>query len=203
MASIINTDNLALGLGTLEFGEFVNGAFVAYRYVGAIKATVNLALTRETQFFETGRPLQEVKREVIREFAEITCTLAEVTAANLKAALGGGTVTSSTTPTFLTGNAQAPTGELTDSVTTVGVSDVVSIGGQCAMNNLAIRFTRQKSCITGKRQIIEVFKAVPTGTLTLPFAETDYTQYEVSFRGLADTTRAAGNQILQVVIERE
>jgi hypothetical protein len=203
MASRVETKNISLGLGILEFGDFTADAFVAYRDVGAIKTTLNLTLTREISGFETGRPLVMVKHEVIRETAQLAATLAEITAANLKSALGGGVLSSSVTPTFLDGTAVAPKGDLTDSNTAVGISDITKFGGQCDLNRLAIRFTHLKSCTSGKRHVLEIYRAIPTGTLTLPFSETDWNQFEVTFECHADTTRPAGEQILQFVNERE
>lgn len=203
MASRVETRNISLGLGVLEFGDFVSDAFVAYRNAGAIKTTLNLTMTREITGFETGRPLVMIKHEVIRETAQLVATLAEITVANLKTALGGGVISSSVTPGFLTGTAAAPTGDLTDSNSAVGVSDILKYGGQCDLNRLAIRFTHLKSCGSGKRHVLEIYRAIPTGTLTLPFSETDWNQFEVTFECHADTTRPAGEQILQFVNERE
>ena len=203
MASNIDTRNVSLGLGTLEVGEFVDGAFVAYRFVGAIKATLDLTWTRETHLFETGRPLLEVKREVLREFIEVAVTLAEVTVANIKMALGGGVSSTSIVPVFLDSPLDPPKGDLTDSKVGVVLADRFEFGGQCDVNNLALRFTHIKSCSTNTRQIFEAYKAVPTGVLALPFNETDWDLYRVTFRCLADTTRQAGKQMAQFLIERD
>jgi hypothetical protein len=204
LAATITEEKIQVGLGTLEFGQYVSGVFVAYRNVGAIKATASFAWTREGIEFETGRPLQIIKRDVIRERLQATFTLAEISVANLREALGLGTanLSSSVSPTFMTGNAQAPKGDLTDSITTVGVSDIFHGGGDCDYKHMAIRFTHIKSCGSGARQIVELFKADPVGTLTLPFSEAEYALFEVQFMALADTTRASGAQLFQFVDER-
>ena len=201
--SRVDTRNISLGLGVLEFGDYVNDAFVAYRDVGAIKAVVTVTYTREMHPFESGRPLVMLKHEVLREGVTVAATLAEITVANMKSALGGGTLTSSVTPTFMDATSIAPAGDLSSSVQAVGISDVWTMGGQCDVNRLALRFTHLKSCTTGKRQILEVFRAVPSGTLAMPFNETDWNQSEVTFTGEADTTRVAGKQIMQFIIERD
>lgn len=204
MASVVNTDNLHLGLGQLEIGAYVNGSFVSYRNIGAIRGTLNLAITREVQVYRTGRPLQIVKQEVTGENFAFTFTLSELTVANLKDMLGAGTSSSGATPTFMTGNSLAPLGDLTDSYVGVTNADILKLGGACDLRNAAVRFTHRKVCdgSNTKRQIIEIYKAQFGGTLTIPFNEADWNESEISFTGLADFTRPAGEQVMQIVDEQ-
>lgn len=199
----VNENNIHLGLGILEVGRYVNGVFQAYRNYGAIKATGTLTWQRTTQVFTTGRPLQAIKREVTEEMLTAQFTLAELTVANLKDSVGGGTQSDSVTPTFVDGTSVAPKGDLTDSVVGVGISDVFKFGGQCDVQTVALRFTSIKSCATGKRYIFEMFKANPTGQLALPFNETDWSQYQIEFAANADLDKPAGEQYGQFIIERE
>jgi hypothetical protein len=204
MASVVNTNNLHLGLGQLELGAYVNGSFVSYRNIGAIRGTLNLAITRETLEYRTGRPLQIVKQEVIRETFAFTFTLSELTVANLKDVLGAGTSSSGATPTFMTGNSLAPLGDLTDSYVGVTNADILKLGGSCDLRNTAIRFTHRKVCdgSNTKRQIVEIYKAQFSGALTLPFNEADWNESEVNFNALADFSRPAGEQVMQIVDEQ-
>jgi len=203
MASVINEENIDLGLGQLEIGSYVNGAFVAYRNVGAIRGTATLTITRETLDYETGRPLQKVKREVIREAASFVFTMSELTIANLKEISGAGTSSSGGAPTFMDGSAQAPVGDLTDSYTTVVSAGIWKLGGDCSLNVAAVRFTHRRSCESGaaKRAILEIYRAQFGGTLTLPFNEADWNESEVTLEAQADFTRPAGEQLLQYVLE--
>jgi hypothetical protein len=199
----INTDNISLGLGTLEFGTYdMNGAFTAYGFVGAIKAEGTMTYQRTILPFTTGRPLLAVKQQTTEEQFQIQFTLAEVTVANIKNSLGAGSVTSSVIPVFLDGTSNAPVGDLTSSMTAVTASDVLKFGGQCDVNTIGLRFTHGLSCGTGKRQILEVYKASPMGTLALPFRETDWNLYQVEFHSLADTTKPAGQQYCQFIVEQ-
>ena len=200
--SRVNEQNIHLGLGVLEVGRYSGGVFTAYRNFGAIKATGTLNWQRTTQKFTTGRPLQTIKKEVTEEVLMAQFTLAEITTANLKDAVGGGVQSDSVTPTFVDGTSIAPTGDLTDSNVGVGVSDVFKFGGQCDVQKVALRFTSVKSCSTGKRYIFEMFIAEPTGNLALPFNETDWSQYQIEFDAIADLTKPAGEQYGQLVIER-
>jgi hypothetical protein len=203
MASIVNTADIHLGIGVLEFGQYNDaGAFTAYQYVGAIKGTFTATVARETRQFESGQPLLELKTQALRETVEIVFTMAELRVANVKMALGAGVTTLSTSgATFLDGTGVAPKGDLTDSVIGVGVNNKITFGGQCDVLNFGLRFTHIKGCNTGKRQIMEVYKATPTGRLAMAYNEEDWNQWEVTFRALADTNRASGNQLFQFIDE--
>lgn len=202
MASIIDVTDITLGIGTLEFGYYdVDDNFLGYNYVGAIKGTFSMQVTRETREFEVGRPLQEVKAEVLRERVEYSFQMAEFRVANLKLAFGGGTITSSVAPTFADGTNIAPDGSLTDSVVAVTNANILTLGGLCTLDRLALRFTHVKSCEGGQRQIIEAFIARAVGDVTLPFNEEDWNLFNVQFRGIADTNRPAGQQLFQIVDE--
>jgi len=203
MASRIVTGDITLGIGVLEFGQYdTSNVFTAYQDIGAIKGTFTATYTREVRMFETGRPLVDVKHEVLREHLEMAFRMAEIRVANLKMALGGGVQTFSTSgATFLDGTAVAPKGDLTTSVIGVGENDKITFGGQCDLALFGLRFTHLKSCTTGKRQIIECFQATPTGPLAMAFNEEDWNEYEVTFRAIADTTRPAGQQIFQFINE--
>ena len=154
---------------------------------------------------ETGRPLKVVKQEVIREGFTLEVTLAEITVANLRMALGGGEASSGAAPVFMDGTANAPAGDRTSSVVAVAASvntQIFEFGGDCDLFHTALRFTHMKSCETLKRQILEVFKATPGGSLSLAYNETEWNQYQATFTALADTTRARGKQYMMLVDER-
>lgn len=203
MASTINSEKIVLGLGALEFGRYdANGVFQSYRNAGTIKGVLTLNLEQTIAEMMTGRPQRPVKQEKTIENVTVSFTLAEMSVANLKDAIGGGIQTESVPVTFLTGNAQAPVGDLTDSYTTVVLVDKFEYGGQCDLARVALRFTRLKSCGTGKRQILECYIAQAQGPLSLPFSETDYTQFECTFRLLADLTKPTGTQFFQLLDER-
>jgi hypothetical protein len=73
-------------------------------------------------------------------------------------------------------------------------------GGTPTHAFVGLRFTHVKA--NGKRQIFEGFKASPSGQLSMPFRESDWNLMAVSFRLLADTTRTAGEQYYQFLIEQ-
>jgi len=196
---IVEKHNIHLGIGNIEFGEFVNDVFQAYTDVGAVKSEVNIAITREVLSFESGRPLVTIIQEVIRESVMIKATLAEWNLATVKMALGQGVVGSGSIPTFLDGSSTALRGTLQPGLTAVGSGTLLKFGGIPTHAFIGLRFTHVKS--NGSRQIVEIFRASPSGNLTLPFKETDWNLYEVDFRALADTCRVAGEQYFQMHIE--
>lgn len=202
MASIIDVTDITLGIGTLEFGYYnANNLFLGYDFVGAIKGTFAMQVTRETREFEVGRPLQEVKAEVIRERVEYSFQMAEFRVANLKLMFGTGQITESIVPPFVDGTTVAPDGSLTDSMVAVTNANRITVGGLCTLDRLALRFTHVKSCSDAKRQIVEAFIARAVGDVNLPFNEEDWNLFSVQFRGIADTARPAGAQLFQILDE--
>jgi hypothetical protein len=198
---IISKNNISLGLGNLELGTYnaITGLFETYTDVGAIKTELTIAHTREVLDFESGRPLVIILQEVIREKVTIVATLAELSVATLKMALGQSVVTSGTVPTFLDGTSTALSGTLQTGLTAVVTGNLIEFGGIPTHAYVGLRFTHVKA--DGKRHIFEGYKASPSGELTLPFRETDWNLYQVTFRLLADTTKTAGKQYYQLHIE--
>ena len=202
---IVQKKNISLGLGNLEFGEYTTeqantpDVFGAYQDVGAIKAELTITITREVLAFESGRPLITILQEVIREKVVVKATLAEVAMATIKMALGQAEITSGTIPTFLDNTSLALSGTLQTGLTALVSGNLLQFGGIPSHSYVGLRFTHRK--LTGERNVFEGFKASPTGTLMLPFKETDWNQYEVEFNLLADTTRDAGKQYFQFFTE--
>lgn len=197
---IQNKDNISLGIGNLELGSYTNGTFDGYVDVGAIKSEVNIEHNREVLDFESGRPLVTILQEVIRESVSVAATLAELNLATLKMALGQGNITSGTTTSFLDGTTDALRGTLQPGKVAVTSGTLLKFGGTPTHAYVGLRFTHVKA--NGKRQIFEGYKASPQGALTLPFRESDWNLYSVTFRLLADTERPAGEQYYQLLIEQ-
>ncbi|MFA5152620.1 MAG: hypothetical protein WC554_08690 [Clostridia bacterium] len=195
----VNVENISLGLGNLELGSFTATVFDGYTDVGAIKSEVNIEHTREVLDFESGRPLVTLLQEVIRESVAITATLAELSLATLKMALGQGNITSGTTTSFLDGSSDAMRGDLQSGKVALGTGNLFKFGGTPTHAYVGLRFTHRKA--SGKRIIFEGYKASPQGALTLPFRDSDWNMFTVNFRLLADTNRAAGEQYYQLFIE--
>ena len=197
MASIIDVTDVSLGIGDLEVGFYnASDVFQGYDFVGLIKGTFSIQFTREVRELEAGRPLQEVKAEVLRERVEYSCQMYEFSVANMKITFGGGAITDSVAPTFLDGTTGAPLGDLSDSKTTVVSANRITFGGDCSLDRVGLRFTHKKTCSgVGKRQILEAFIARTTGEATLPFNEEDWKNWTVTWRGISDLNRVAGARL--------
>lgn len=201
--AIQNRNNISLGLGNLELGTYNTAdspVFEAYSDVGAIKTELTIAHTREVLDFESGRPLVTILQEVIREKVIVTATLAELTVASLKMALGQAAISSGTIPTFLDGTSQTLSGTLQSGKTSVVAGTLLKFGGIPTHAYVGLKFTHVKA--NGKRHVFEGYKASPSGELTLPFRETDWNLYQCVFRLLADTDKDAGEQYYQLFIEQ-
>jgi hypothetical protein len=196
---IVNSDNIDLGLGALEFGSYVGGVFSTYTDVGAIKTELSIEHDREVLDFETGRPLVVIKQEVIREKVTIKAMLAEISLATMTQALGAGTITTSVVPAFLDGSSSALLGTLQTGKSQVVAGTLLSFGGLPTNAFIGLRFTHLKA--DGHRHIFEGYKASPTGKLTLPFSEEKWSMYDAEFRLLADTSLPAGSQYYQMFVE--
>lgn len=197
--AIQNKNKISLGIGNIEFGDYINDVFDSYTDVGAIKAEVNIDIEREVLDFESGRPLVTIIQEVIREKVMVKATLAELNLATVKMALGQGNIGSGSIPTFLDGTNTALRGTLQPGKVAVGSGTILKFGGLPSHAYIGLRFTH--SMASGKRNIFEAFKASPSGKLALPFRETDWNLYECEFRLLADTCRPAGEQYFQLFQE--
>jgi hypothetical protein len=192
---IVNKANISLGLGTLEFGNYVNNVFQGYTDVGAVRSELTIEHNREVKDFETGRPMVVIVQEVVRESVTIKATLAEMAMATIKQSLGQGNVSSSVTTSFLDGTNTAPTGFLQTGLTSIVTGTLLTFGGLPSHAYIGLRFTH--AMISGLRHIFEGYYASPTGQLTLPFRETDWNMHEVTFRLLANTTLTPGSQYYQ------
>lgn len=193
--AIQNKNQISLGIGNMEFGEYVNDVFQSYTDVGAVKSEVNITIEREVLDFESGRPLVTIIQEVIREKVMVKATLAELNLATIKMALGQGNVGSGSIPTFLDGTSTALRGTLQPGKTAVSSGRLLKFGGLPTHAYIGLRFTHVAAA--GYRNIFEAYKASPTGNLSLPFRETDWNLFDVEFRLLADTCKAAGEQYFQ------
>ena len=198
--AIVEKNNISLGLGNLELGTYTSEVFDAYVDVGAIKTELTIAHTREVMDFESGRPLVTILQEVVRERVVITATLAELTVASMKMALGQAAISSATTPTFLDGTSTALSGTLAAGLTALVSGELLKFGGVPTHAYVGLRFTHVKA--SGKRHVFEGYKASPLGELTIPFRETDWNLYQCQFRLLADTDKTAGEQYYQLFIEQ-
>lgn len=178
-----SVSNLILGSGRLYINDIE---------VGYLKGDVEFSYVREKLDFNPSGVLGPVAQFVISEDAQLKASIAEFKLSNLKLALG---VTSSVesfsgppsyNPASFTGSASK-------------TYDVLRFGGSTTIDNtLAIRFEHIRPNTT-KLIVIILYTAVSLSDFSIAFHDEDFNMIDVAFKGLADTTRAAGDQIGMVI----
>lgn len=100
----------------------------------------------------------------------------------------------------LTGEGSATTGNfLYDYYYDEIGSETLTVGGQSALNQIALEFFHPYD--DGRVLQLLVYKANPTGSLTMPFEETNFTHTEIEFRAVADFSKAVGNYLFAMTRE--
>ena len=178
-----DTTKLILGTGDLYIND-IN--------VGYLKGDVEFQYTREKLDFKPSGTLGPVAQFVISEMAELRASQAEFSVVNLKRAMGVTESISSWTgsPSY---NPASFVGDITK------VYDGVKFGGSTTVDDtLAIRFEHIRPNST-KKIVVILYTAISLSDLTLGFHEEDFNLVDVAFRGLADDSRSAGDQIGMVI----
>lgn len=173
------TENVTVGSADINIGGID---------VGHLKDAVEFHYVREKIAFKPANMLGEVQSYCIRENCEIRCKTAELNMTNLRTALGvsNTAISASTTlPTMAASCSYDPaSGSSWDNMT---------FGGDKSERTfcLTLRHTRPNNNVFG----VVLYKAISMTELMVPFLEDDFTLSDLIFKGLADATRAANDQI--------
>jgi hypothetical protein len=172
------TENVTVGSANL----FINGTDV-----GHLKETIEFEYVREKLGFKPANMLGEVKAYPITERAEIRAKSAELNLTNIRAALGMSdtAVTESTTLTYNESCSYTPAA--------LSSWDSLTFGGDKSESEICVRVEHTRP--NGKIFIVILYKAISMSELILPFAEDEFTLYDLHFKGLADSDRSAGDEI--------
>jgi len=172
------TENVTVGSANL----FINGVDV-----GHLKETIEFEYVREKLAFKPANTLGEVKAFAISERAEIRARSAELNLTNIRAALGMSdtTVTTSTTLTYNESCSYTPAA--------ASSWDSLTFGGDKSENEVCVRVEHTRP--NGKVFIVILYKAISMSELIVPFAEDEFTLYDLHFKALADSSRAAGDEM--------
>jgi len=181
------TSTMTLGTGRLWLDDVE---------VGYLKGDVEFVYTREKLDFKPSGSTTPVDQWVITEVAELRASIAEFNLVNLKQVLGlgGGAASSfSGVPSY------NPASFDSDASNTF---DFLTFGGGLSTPDLtvALRFEHTRAKSTDKIVII-LYTAVSMSDLTLAFHEEDFLLTDVVFRGIASTTRPAGDKIGMIINE--
>jgi hypothetical protein len=172
------TENVTVGSANL----FINGVDV-----GHLKETIEFEYVREKLAFKPANTLGEVVAYPITERCEIRARAAELNLTNIRRALGMSdtTVTPSTTMTYNESCSYTPAANSS--------WDSLTIGGDKSESEVCVRVEHTRP--NGKIFIMILYKAISMSELILPFAEDEFTLYDLHFKALADTSRTAGDEI--------
>ena len=172
------TENVTVGSANL----FINGVDV-----GHLKENVEIEFVRDKLAFKPATELGEVVAYAISERAEIRAKYAELNLTNIRAALGVSdtTITESTTLTYNESCSYTPAADSS--------WDSLTFGGDKSENEVCIRLEHTRP--NGKVFVVIFYKAISMTELLIPFAEDEFTLYDLVFKGLTDSGRAAGDKI--------
>ncbi len=173
------TENVTVGSADI----FINGLGV-----GHLKEAIEFHYVREKISFKPANMLGEVKTFCIRENCEIRAKSAELNMPNLRLALGvsNTTITSSTDLPVQTGSCSYNPAADTS-------WDTMTFGGDKSEREFCclLRHTRPNNKVFG----VLLYKAISMTELMVPFLEDDFTLHDLIIKGLADSSRAANDQI--------
>ncbi len=156
--------------------------------VGHVSGDVAFNFTREYLAFKAANMLGKSKSFPIKEECKITCQAAELKIANLKLAMGVTTnITDSYRPTGLNAS-------LSFDTTASDKWDSITFGGSKTIDTFPLKLEHTIPDSLNKLIII-LYKAQCVSNLGLVFKEADFTLETLDFEGLADSSRAAGDQI--------
>jgi hypothetical protein len=162
---------------------FINGVDV-----GHLKETIEFEYVREKLAFKPANTLGEVKAFAISERAEIRARSAELNLTNIRTALGMSdtTVTASTT-------LAAQTGSCSYDPAAASSWDSLTFGGDKSEREMCVRVEHTRP--NGKIFVVTLYKAISMSELIVPFAEDEFTLYDLHFKALADVSRTSGDEI--------
>jgi len=169
--------NLTLGGGDLYLNN-VN--------VGSLKGDVEFNYVGELKEYKSQLSLGTIKVFRFGESASLKATIAEISTANFKIALGvtDSALSSSSWPAY----------DPTSYVEGSGSFDIMKFGGSKTVNTTSLRFEHTIPG-TSNKVIIILYSCYPSCNWTLPFKEEDVTLQDIEFKALAVDTRDAGDQI--------
>jgi hypothetical protein len=161
--------------------------------VGYLKGDVVFEYTREKLEFKPSGSLSPVALFTLSENCVLRAPVAELKVANLKLAMG---VT--TSPDSFSGDPSYNPASFDGGA---NIHDYLTFGGDItADEDLAIRFEhiRPKS---GKKVVVVLYQAVSLSEFSIPFHDEDFIITDLAFRGLADTSRPANDQVGMLIDE--
>lgn len=165
-----DTDNILIGLPEVK----IDNISIGYLMEGT---SVDITPTEVHKTFKSGKPLQEVKDEVIEQGLAVKMTFAEINPTNLKYALSTALVDADSVPGHT----------------------LVKWGGSFSYvtKQVEVIFTRPD----GTTVVWTFFKAVNTSPFTVSHAADAWVPIEVTFTVMKDGTKPDGENLMKIDFE--
>jgi hypothetical protein len=154
--------------------------------VGHLKGDVEFVFELEKVEFKPANMLGPVKLFLIGESATLKASLAEIKCANFRLAMG--------LDQALDANTSFPAYDPSSYVVPSGASyDIMTFGGAKDPLEVPLRFEHTKP--DGDTIIVVMYNVTTETGLNIPFRELDISLSDVTFKGLSDASRTAGDQV--------
>lgn len=168
---IATTLGLALPADTVAkdtFGSWTNWTNLGYTQ--GVQANISY----ETKEIEVDQSTVAVRRYVTKQECRIEATLAEATLANLKYALGFGTLSTS------------------------GSTAVLTIGDNPTLTEYSIAMEGQSPNANAAFRRAQIYRVTPKSDIELVMSKEDQTLWKASFDALLYTSGSSGNNVMQL-----
>lgn len=161
----------ALPADTVAAGQF--GSWTSWTHLGYTQG-VQANIGAEFKEVEVDQSTMSVRRYLTKQSVTVEATLAEATLANLKYALGYGTLSTS------------------------GSTAVLQLGDNPALTEYSLAMEGQSPNANAAFRRAQLYRVTPTSDIELVMSREDQTLWKVKFEALLYTAGSAGNNVMQV-----
>lgn len=167
---ITTTIGTALPADTVAKGTAFGGTWVNVGYTKGVSAKIN----DERKRIDVDQSTVDVKEYISKNDASITVNMSEVTLANLKYALGQGTLS------------------------TTGSTEVLTLGDNPAISEFSIALEGQSPNTSAAFRRVQIYRATPAADVEIVMSREEETVYAVTFNALLYEAGSAGDNLMQV-----
>lgn len=149
------------------------GSWTSWTHLGYTQG-VQANIGAEFKEIEVDQSTVAVRRYLTKQTVEIEATLAEATLANLKYALGYGTLSTS------------------------GSTAVLQLGDNPSLTEYSLAMEGQSPNAAAAFRRAQIYRCTPTSDIELVMSREDQTLWKVKFSALLHTAGSSGNNLMQV-----
>lgn len=164
------TTGAALPADTVAKGGSFGGTWVDLGYTDGIQSNISI----EVKDVEVDQSTMDVRSYITKQEVMIEAKLAEATLANLKYALGFGTLSTS------------------------GSTAVLQMGDNPALTEYSIAAEGQSPNLNAAFRRVNLYRVRPQADVEIVASRTDQTLWAVRFKALLYTSGSAGNNVAQI-----